>query len=123
MASDDGYCTTGEVEEYSGIDYSTIDATAFSDTNLEATITIQEQKINAYLKVSAAQTVTDGIQMCTIILSAKSLYKQIKTLYPDNTTNIDYLDDLEYMVSFLGESSNKRDFALKTGVTDRFWSL
>jgi len=122
MASDDGYCTFGEIEEYTGIDYSTIDATAFSDTNIEATITIQEQKINAYLKVSSAETITDGIQMCAIILSAKSLYKQIKNLYPNNTIDIDYMDDLEYMRSYLGESSNKRDYALKTGVTDHFWN-
>ena len=43
MASDDGYCTIGEVEEESKIDYSSIDSTAFSDANVEATITIQEQ--------------------------------------------------------------------------------
>ena len=122
MSSEHSYATIANVENHTGIDYSTVDATAFADANIEATITIQEQKINAYLKVTSAETVTDGIKMCTIVLSAKSLYKQIKTLYPDNTTNIDYLDDLEYMVSFLGESSNKRDFALKTGVTDRFWS-
>ena len=122
MVSDDGYCTLAEVEEESKLDYSSIDSTAFSDTNVEATITIQEQKINGYLKVSSAETITDGIQMCTIMLSVSALYKQIKTLYPDNTINIKYLADLDYLKFYLGESSNKRDFGLVTGITDRFWS-
>ena len=126
MGSEHSYATLGNVENYTGIDYSSIDTTAFSDAKVDKKITIAERLINAYLKVSVAETITDGVKSCTIILAAKMLHDNIKELYPEHyhESHTLYLDmkEIEVLREFLGESSNKRDFALKTGVTDRFFN-
>ncbi|GAG14858.1 unnamed protein product, partial [marine sediment metagenome] len=73
------------------------------------------------------ETVTDGIKSCTIILAAKMLHDNIMEFYPGHTHPVKnlYLDmsELEVLDAFLGESSKKLNFALKTGITDRFWDL
>ena len=126
MVSEYGYATLANVEDYTGINYSDISETAFSVGKVDKKITIAERLINGYLKVSAAETVTDGIKSATIVLAAKMLHDNIMELYPEHThtgKNL-FLDmsDLEILKNFLGESSNKRDFALIRGVTSHFWS-
>ena len=74
MASVYAYATLAKVENYTGIDYSAVDSVRLSDTHVEKKITMAERMINAYLGVSTAQTVTDSIIVCTIILAAKTLH-------------------------------------------------
>lgn len=52
-------------EDYIGMDLSTIDATVFSDANVTAIVTAAEEFVNAHLGVSAAQTVTNALTVCT----------------------------------------------------------
>ena len=52
-------------EDYIGIDLSTVDATVFSDANVTAIVTAAEEFVNAHLGVSAAQTVTNALTVCT----------------------------------------------------------
>ena len=71
--SEYSYATVAEIEAYTGIDYSAVNATLFTDILIESRITIAERIINGYLGVSAAQTVTDGIKVTTILVTAKIL--------------------------------------------------
>jgi len=72
--SEYSYATTANVEDFTGIDYSAIHATKFTDVKIEAKITIAEKMVNSYLGVDGAQTITDGIEACTIIIAAKILH-------------------------------------------------
>ena len=85
------YATLANIEDFTGIDYSTVDATALSDTRVEKKITIAERLINAYLGVTSAQTVTDGIKTCTVIIAAK--------LLDDNLKHLGYHGEAEHAVS------------------------
>lgn len=80
MASVYGYITLGNLENYTGIDYSAIDAVAFTDVKIEKKITDAERLINAYLGVSTAQTKTDSIIICTMLISAKICHDAIMAL-------------------------------------------
>jgi hypothetical protein len=75
--SDYGYITGDELEAYSGIDYSAVHATKFSEALVMGKVTIAEKMINAYLGVDGAQTITDGIEACTLIISAKILHQNL----------------------------------------------
>jgi len=72
-----GYITGDELEDYTGIDYSAIHATKFSEALVMGKVTIAEKMINAYLGVDGAQTITDGIEACTLIISAKILHQNL----------------------------------------------
>jgi len=80
MSSEYSYATLANVEDYTGIDYSTVDSVRFADGKVLKKITITERMINAYLGVSTAQTVTDSIKMCTIVIAAKMLHDSMKEL-------------------------------------------
>ena len=71
--SEYSYATVANIEAFTGIDYSVIHATKFTDVNIEKKITIAEKMINSYLGKDGAQTITDGIEAATIIISAKIL--------------------------------------------------
>lgn len=77
------YTTLADVEAFTGIDYSGVDSVAFSDTNVNKTIAIAERMVNAFLGITdstAASTITDGITMATIILSAKWMRNKMNEL-------------------------------------------
>ncbi len=67
------YISLANLEDFTGLDYSTIDATKFHDDKVNAMIAIAERIVNGYLGVTAAQTVTDGITSAVTIISAKIL--------------------------------------------------
>ena len=120
------YCTGDELEAYTSVDYSAVSATRYSETLVMAKVTLAERTVNAYLGVTTAQTITDGIKMATITIAAKLL--RISTSYLGHHDETPELALVEMSIPsilrmFLGESSKKRDFALITGITDRFWTL
>jgi len=80
MASEYAYATLADVENYTGINYSEVDSVALADGKVLKKITIAERMINAYLGTSSAQTVTDAIKMCTIVIAAKMLHDAMKEL-------------------------------------------
>ena len=80
MASDHAYTTLAAVENYTGIDYSVVDATALSDIRVDAVISLAETIINGYLGQSDILTVTDGITTAAIIISAKLLDGKMELL-------------------------------------------
>ena len=59
------YLTGANLELFLGLDLSVIDATIFHDDNIGPLITGAEERVNAHLGVSAAQTVTNAISVCT----------------------------------------------------------
>ena len=67
------YIALADLENFTGLNYDGINATQFSDARVDATITLAERMVNAYLGVSSAQTKTDGIIICTMIIAAKMM--------------------------------------------------
>ena len=127
MVSEHEYAALADVENFTGIDYSAINATKFTQTTIDAKITIAEYMVNGYLVTSADQTTTDGIKAATIIITAKILHNNLIELgvhdKEEHTLEIIDMSIPTILRMFLGESSKKRDFALITGITDRFWDL
>ncbi len=80
MASDYEYTTLAAVEEFTAIDYSAVDSTAFTAVNIDAKISIAEKMINAHMGKTGAQTVTDGIEICTILITAILLDENMNVL-------------------------------------------
>ena len=80
MVSTYQYITLANLEDKSGIDYSVVDATAFTDTKVEAVITIAERMVNAYLGVSTGQTKTDGVITATILISERMMHDNMVAL-------------------------------------------
>ena len=111
MASTYGYATLADVENYTGIDYSTVDSVALADGKSEKKITIAERIINAYLGVTTGQTVTDGIKSCTIILAAHFLHQNLIVLGYDEGEG-GHSDDLlgmkipDILTMFLDETAD-----------------
>ena len=127
MVSVYGYTTVTAVEQFSGIDYSVVDSTVFTAANIDAKITMAERLVNAYLGVSTGQTKTDGVIMSTVLITVK--------LLDNNMNHLGYHTDIvhtmgdtigltidEILYQYLGESSKKRDIAIKTDVTDNFFA-
>ena len=92
MASTYGYTTLATIENLTGIDFSTVDATAFSDARVDAAITSAEQLINGYLGETADQTDTDGLETCANFITLKLLSnKMINLGYQDIAAQMDEL--------------------------------
>ena len=72
-----GYITGDELEDFTGIDYSTIHATKFAEAKVMGKVSIAEKMINSYLGATGAQTVTDGIEAATLVISAKILHQSL----------------------------------------------
>ena len=88
MVSTYGYLTLANLEKFTGIDYSTINATAFADDNVEMNISTAEELVNAYLGVSTAQTITNAITISTKFLTGWLLNNRIVNLgYGTENTN------------------------------------
>jgi len=92
MASVYGYITLANLEDFTGIDYSTVNSTAFTDTRVIFNITTAEKAVNAYLGVSTGQTITDGVTTATLILSSKLMNRQMKNLGYNIEGNDPYID-------------------------------
>jgi len=80
MASVYGYLTLENLELFTGIDYSVVNATALADANVEMNITTAEELINGFLGVSTAQTVTSAISSSTKLLSGWLLNSLMESL-------------------------------------------
>ena len=80
MASVYGYLTLANLELFTGIDYSVVNATALADANVEMNITTAEELINGFLGVSTAQTVTSAISSSTKLLSGWLLNSLMESL-------------------------------------------
>jgi hypothetical protein len=92
MASTYAYTTLVNIENITGIDFSAVDSTAFSDARVEAQITSAEKVINGYLGASADQTDTDGLETCTVYITLKMLRAKLINLgYLDVAEQIDEL--------------------------------
>jgi hypothetical protein len=88
MVSTYGYLTLANLEKFTGIDYSTIQATYFADANVEMNISTAEELVNAYLGVSTAQTITNAITLSTKFLTGWLLNNRIVNLgYGTENTN------------------------------------
>lgn len=96
MASEYAYASITDIENYTGIDYSAVDSVRLADGRTEKKITIAERMVNAYLGVSVAQTVTDAVKMCTIVLAAKMLHNSLKELgYHEGEGDVIYINMTE----------------------------
>ena len=80
MVSVYGYITLADLENFTGLDYSTINSVAFSDAKVEFKITLAERMINAYLGVSSGQTKTDAIIVCALTISASLVHMNLQML-------------------------------------------
>ena len=80
MVSVYGYLTLANLELFTGIDYSVVNATALADANVEMNITTAEELINGFLGVSTAQTVTSAISSSTKLLSGWLLNSLMESL-------------------------------------------
>ena len=78
--SEYSYATVAQLEAFTGIDYSVLHATNFTDVKIEAKITMAERMVNAFLGVHGAVTITDGVIMATIIIAAKILHNNVVKL-------------------------------------------
>lgn len=118
-----GYITGDNLEAYTGIDYSANSA-IYTEAVVMAKVTIAERMVNAYLGVSTGQTITDGVITSTIMITAHLMSMDMQIQATNNPISDTYIiNTINILKEFLGESSKKRDFALKTDVTDRFWTL
>ncbi len=80
MVSEYGYLTLENLENFTGIDYSAVNATAYTDARVEANITVAERMINAYLGVSTGQTKSDGIVTATTLIAQRILHDNMVEL-------------------------------------------
>ncbi len=80
MVSEYGYLTLENLENFTGTDYSAVDATAYTDARVEANITLAERMVNAYLGVSTGQTKSDGIVTATTLISQRILHDNMVEL-------------------------------------------
>lgn len=80
MASTYGYTDLATIENLTGIDFSVVDGTAFSDARVDAMITAAEQLINGYLGETADQTDTDGLETCANFITIKLLHNKMINL-------------------------------------------
>lgn len=106
MASTYEYLTLANLEKFTGIDYSTVNSTAFADANVEMIITTAEELINGLLGVSTAQTVTNAITISTKFLSAWLMNQNMEDLgYGTENTNpiyeLSWKEIIELVKTFL----------------------
>lgn len=80
MASEYAYADLAGVENYTGLDYSSIDATALSDTKVDAKITMAEKIINGFLGEDSDITITDGMEVATIIIAAQLIHQAMNQM-------------------------------------------
>ena len=80
MASEYAYTTLANVENYTGLDYSSIDATALADAKIDAKITMAEKILNGYLGADEDLEITDGMEVATIIISAKLIHQSMNQM-------------------------------------------
>jgi len=126
MVSTYGYITIALLEDYIGLDLSTIDSVVFSDAHVDAIITSAEEIINAYIGVSTAQTSTNGLVVCTKAISAKLVFQIFKTLgYDTNLLEAVLFINMptkEILDTFLGESGVGADSIPMSGANNNLYN-
>lgn len=117
MVSEYEYAAIGDLENFSGIDYSTVNATIFSDTNIDAKITIAERMVNTFLGVSTKLTVTDAIKTTTITIATHLVHmNMISAGYGSTATEMYLVNIMQTLVFYLrGESLVSVDFIRMNG--------
>ncbi len=80
MVSEYGYTTLEAIENFTAIDYSAVDSTAFTAPKIDAKITMAEKMVNSHMGLNGAQTVTDGIEVATILITAILLDENMNVL-------------------------------------------
>jgi len=73
MVSEYEYISLANLEAFTGIDYSAVNATKYSDANVEGKITLAERLVNAHCGQSFS-TVTDAVFSATLELSARIMH-------------------------------------------------
>ena len=109
MVSTYEYTTLENIENIAGIDFSAVDAVAFSDTRVEATITSAEKLINGYLGETLDQADTDGLETATVYITLKLLKSKLINLgYQDVVAQMDELNMNipEILKMFLDETTD-----------------
>ena len=71
MASVYGYITVANLEAYESTDYGNVDATLYSDANVEAKISIAERIVNGLIGTTYTGTIPDRIVAATTIIAAQ----------------------------------------------------
>ena len=125
-ASTYGYLTGELLEIFTGTDYSSVDSTAFSDTNLIAMITTCEEIINSILGVSAAVTVTNSITVATKFLAGWMLNRSQEDLgYGTKETNpifsLSWKQILDLIASILSQNETSGIDSIAMSGADRYY--
>jgi hypothetical protein len=76
MVSTYGYITLANLEAYTGIDYSAVNATKYSDANVEAIITIAEKLVNGHC-IQSFTTATDAVFSATIEVASRLMHNKL----------------------------------------------
>ena len=114
------YITVAELEAYTGMDYSAIDA-LFTNTVIEAQISNAERMVNG-IKRTSYTTVPDDVEAATYILSQRLMNNMIIEYgYGfEGEIKVQVID--EVIIKILSAlSAAKYDYKLRTSVTDNFF--
>lgn len=76
MASEYGYITVTELENFTNTDYSAVDAT-YTDTVIEANISQAERLINIYMGESFSSPIPDTIKYVALDVSFKLMHNRM----------------------------------------------
>ena len=109
MASTYAYTTLENIEDLTGIDFSAVNATAFTDDRVNAAITSAEKIINGYLGETIDQASTDGLETTTVYITLKLLKSKLINLgYTDIAAQMDELNMTipEILKMFLDETQD-----------------
>lgn len=120
MVSEYEYITVAELETYTGIDYSAVDA-LFINGVIEGRISMAERIINKIKKTSYTAA-PDDVVAATYILSQR-LMNNLMIEYGygfEGEITVQVVDDV-ILYLLTGSQPLKYDYKLRTGATDRFF--
>jgi len=123
MVSEYEYITVAELEGYSGIDYSALDAT-FTDTVIEEQIGIAERICNGIKRGSyTSTTVPDDVEAATFLMSKRLMNNlMIEFGYGAPGETVAQVVD-EVIIKMLAALSPKKyDYKLVSDVTSGFFN-
>lgn len=115
------YITVAELEAYTGMDYSAIDA-LFTNTVIEAQISNAERMVNGIKRQSFSVTPPDDVEAATYIMSQRLMNNMIIEYgYGfEGEIKVQIIDDVIIKILSL-TSAAKYDYKLRTGVTNNFF--
>lgn len=109
MVSVYGYITLANLEAYATVDYSGL-APAYSDAQVEASISFSERLINSYMLATYTGTIPDGIIAATLELSYRIMYNR---MVDDGAVAGEYRGELRGQYEEkVGKKSNKYMIAI-----------